>query len=482
MKRVNISLKKRGILFSLVLLSPEIMAAETLNFNYTRADVLSLEPRLGLQAKACHSKADPMDIHVMFSQWMDIKKPYKITLEINGSAYAKSYAAFSPSLIRIADVVNNTDFMVPWSVSAKGKVKVSETSLIEHPFEPAHNENPFCFSNAGPRYYSVIYGMNEVPFLLLPIFKNPPYYADPLGRLNGGDFYAKCQYWLDKLTTMGKDAKDSIDYYWPYVDRTSERYRRLTPWWNIGARTGSYFIQDSIHDPDSNDAYEFLTVENGHHIFFESRVPAQPARTESLSQAKGYAMNDNCTVSKCSFTIPVGYGEHGNLILEKTDFLFKLNNRNVSSMVLTFIYDKDTYIWKWVRDDSLSINNVLQLTQGGGGNAVLPAESDASDPYNNFYVNGFLSFYRGTLVSENSMKMNDYKNYIENTMPLSLPANQMGDINLVNTDSLMFILGGGSKNNNVPTLEVFGQPLKFAPLTVNGKKVASAMEVRNACY
>ncbi|EHJ5407687.1 hypothetical protein KAO45_005151, partial [Salmonella enterica subsp. enterica serovar Wedding] len=63
MKRINTSLKKTGILFSLVLLSPGVMAAENLNFNYTRAGALSLDPRMSLQARACHSKGDPININ-----------------------------------------------------------------------------------------------------------------------------------------------------------------------------------------------------------------------------------------------------------------------------------------------------------------------------------------------------------------------------------------------------------------------------------
>ncbi|ENV3755715.1 hypothetical protein ACFJ6F_005664, partial [Salmonella enterica] len=118
MRMNHMSLNRKWILFSLVLVSPAILAAENLNFNYTRADALSLEPQLGLQAKACHSKAEPMDIHVRFDKNVDMKGISEIRLDISGSAYAKSYTVFSPSVKGRADLA--PDFLVPWGAHAKG--------------------------------------------------------------------------------------------------------------------------------------------------------------------------------------------------------------------------------------------------------------------------------------------------------------------------------------------------------------------------
>ncbi|EAA3226648.1 hypothetical protein KK671_004812 [Salmonella enterica subsp. enterica serovar Muenchen] len=470
MKRVNTSLTKTGILFSLVLLSPGVMAAENLNFNYTRAESLSLEPRLGLQARACHSKGDPMDIHVRFNKGMNITKSYKIILDINGGVYTKSYAVFSPVVKSRASV--DPDFLVPWGASAKGTAKVNEINSVLIPEIPEQNHDPFCFSNAGPKYYSIIYPPPYSFGGLIPIFKNEPYYVDPLGFLGGGDFSRRCQFALDRLSETDRNSRA---YYWPYG---KDLYtNRLIKYGDIQGRTGSSFIQDGIKLWGKS----FLFVEKQQRIFWSYRSPAVPARTEIQATSKDYNMDENCTASNCSFTFPVGKGDHGNYIQNGGEFLVKLNNRNIMSLNLTLKYDKKTYIWKWQRDHSPWIKNRLYLTQNTTeGAIVLPTDIDNTDPYKNFYVNGFTSFYRGTLVPSSSLKMNVYTDYINKVVPLSLPPDTTGGINLVNTESLTFALG--ADNNGTPTLEIFGQPLKFAPLSVNGKVAASAMQIRNACY
>ncbi|OSJ90432.1 hypothetical protein, partial [Salmonella enterica] len=351
---------------------------------------------------------------------------------------------------------------------------VNETNSVYIPEVPAKNENPFCFSNGGAKYYSIIYPPAYSHSGLLPIFKNEPYYFDPLGRLTGADFAAKCQSALDFLNNLPPGFKNDIKYYWPYGRDFFTHL--LISYKDIGARTGSYYIQDSIKRSGKNAMF----VETSRTIFFASRTAYQPPRTEMHTASQHYSLDENCTSGSCSFTFPTGKGNHGNLIQDGAAFLVKLNNRNISALTLTLVYDKTTYTWKWRRDDSLMIRNRLYLAQVNGGGAVLPAGIDASDPYNNFYKNGTPIFYRGTLVTDGSLNMDSYNDYIKKVIPLSLPANKQGDINLVNTDSLTFTLGAG--NNGAPTLRVFGQPLKFAPLTVNGKEAASAMQVRNACY
>lgn len=469
----HVSLARKWILFSLVLLSPEILAAENLIFNYTRADTLSLEPRLGLQARACHSKADPMEIMVRFNKGMNITRPYKVMLDISGSAYKKSYAVFSSSAKNRAGT--DPDFLVPWRAYAKGAAKVNESNSVYIPEVPAKNENPFCFSNDGAKYYSILYPPAYSYSGLLPIFKNEPYYFDPLGQLTGANFAAKCQSALDVLNRLPPGFKNDIKYYWPYG---SDLYTHLLiSYKDIGARTGSYYIQDSIKRSGKNAMF----VETSRTIFFASRTAGQPSRTEIHTAQQDNNLDENCTTSNCHFTVLAGKGGAGNLIQDGGEFLVKLNNRNISALSLTLVYDKMTYTWKWQQDGSSLIRNRLFLASpAGGGGKVLPTTADAADPYKSFYKNGAQSFYRGTLSSENSLNMKSYTDYINKVIPLSLPASKPGDINLVNTESLTFTLGAG--NNGAPTLGVFGQPLKFAPLTVNGKEAASAMQVRNACY
>lgn len=473
MKIMNhMSVIRKWILFSLVLLPPEILAAENLNFNYTRADTLSLEPRLGLQARACHSKADPMEIMIRFNKGMNITKPYKVMLDISGSAYNKSYAVFSSSARSRAGA--DPDFLVPWRAYAKGAAKVNESDSVYIPEVPAQNENPFCFSNAGPKYYSIIYPPPYSYGGLLPIFKNPPYYVDPLGSLDGSNFNERCQRAYDIINNLPSALRNDIIYYWPYGKDLTHLLINYT---EIKSRTGSGFIQNKIETVGK----PFLFVETSGNIFFSNRTDYQPPRTEIHTAQQNNNLDENCTTSNCHFTVLAGKGGAGNLIQDGGVFLVKLNNRNVTSLTLTLIYDKTTYTWKWQQDSSSLIRNRLFLANmTGDGGKVLPTTIDVADPYKSFYKNGAQNFYRGTLVSAGSLNMDSYNDYIKKVIPLSLPANKQGDINLVNTDSLTFTLGAG--NNGAPTLGVFGQPLKFAPLIVNGKEAASAMQVRNACY
>ncbi|EAO2872874.1 hypothetical protein GJ179_11430 [Salmonella enterica subsp. enterica] len=473
MKINHVSLTRKWIVFSLVLLSPEILAAETLNFNYKRADTLSLEPRLGLQARACHSKADPMEIIIGFNKGMNITKPYKVMLDISGSAYTKSYAVFSSSAKKRAGT--DPDFLVPWSAYAKGTAKVSESNSVYIPEVPEQNGDPFCFSNGGPRFYSIIYPPKYSYHGLLPIFKNQPYYFDPLGQLGAQDFEDKCKASYDYLNSLPPGFRNDIKLYWPYGTDMWEK--RLIKYTDIAKKTGSFWIQDGIERVGE----PFLFVEKSANIFFSTRTAYQPPRTEIHTAQQDNNLDENCTASSCHFNVLAGKGGAGNLIQDGGAFLVKLNNRNISALTLTLVYDKTTYIWKWQQDSSSLIRNRLYLANStGGGGKVLPTAIDMTDPYKDFYKNETPGFYRGTLVNDSSLKMDSYNNYIEKIIPLSLPANKQGDINLVNTESLMFTLGAGS--DGAPTLGIFGQPLKFAPLTVNGKEAASAMQVRNACY
>ncbi|ECD7244948.1 hypothetical protein LVO39_005503, partial [Salmonella enterica] len=118
MKMNHMSLMKRGVLLSLVLLSPAILAAENLNFNYTRSDVSGLDPRLSKLAKACHTLTDPMVIHVLFgpmsTQYM------KVTMTVYGKKAGKGYAVYSSSGAGLKKNTADPDLVVPWVVSNKG--------------------------------------------------------------------------------------------------------------------------------------------------------------------------------------------------------------------------------------------------------------------------------------------------------------------------------------------------------------------------
>ncbi|EJB9575065.1 hypothetical protein MXH76_004268, partial [Salmonella enterica] len=149
MKRVNTSLKKTGIIFSLVLLSPAVMAAENLNFNYTRAGALSLEPKLSLQARACHSKGDPININFRLNG-LRLGTPH-ITLEIKGRSYSKSYSVF-PATKSMAGKSGAGDFTVPFSIKKNGTASGTNVVTVHHDAVPAQIGTKFCFGAGGSKF------------------------------------------------------------------------------------------------------------------------------------------------------------------------------------------------------------------------------------------------------------------------------------------------------------------------------------------
>ncbi|ENU2134260.1 hypothetical protein ACE60T_004607 [Salmonella enterica] len=473
MKINHFLLSRKGILCLLVLLSSEVMAAK-LDFNYTTPDTLSLEPRLGVQARACHSKADPMDITVRFNQGITIAKPFEVMLSINGEPYPKSYGVFSSSAKSSAGI--DPDFLVPWNASAKGTTQVDEWHRENFQALPAQNSDPFCFTNESARYHLGFFPPNTPSFGLIPIFQKPPF-SDGLSE---EDFKQICLAKLEFMQTDNPNFSTYASTYWP---RDGGGSKNIVHYTKIKDISGTDSIEKDIEYAINHKggAIYALAIEKGGPIFYADRKEAQDGGEYTHNTIMQNDRNENCTTSSCNFNIATGTGNAGNILNSGGSYLVKLNNRNITSLTLTVVYDEITYTWNWQRDGSSLLSNRLYLvnsTEGRG--TVLPTGIDADDPYEKFYKKGGPGFYRGTLVPEGILNMDTYNDYIKNVIPLSLPSNKTGDINLVNTDSITFTIGAGS--NNVPTLGVLGQPLKFAPLTSDGKEVASAMQVRNTCY
>ncbi|EGF9691617.1 hypothetical protein IDR12_000447 [Salmonella enterica] len=469
----HVLLTRKWILLSLVLLSTDILAAESLNFDYKRSDTLSLEPRLGVQARACHSKADPMDITVRFNRGINIAKPFEVMLSINGEPYPKSYGVFSSSAKSSAGI--DPDFLVPWNASAKGTTQVDEWHRKNFQAVPAENSDPFCFTNEGARYRLGYYLLNTPAFGLLPIFQKPPF-SD---GLSAEDFKQICQRKFEWMQANNPNFSTYASTYWP---RDGDGSKNIVHYKKIKDISGTDSIEKDIDDAINHrgGAIYALAIEKGAGIFYAKRKEGQSGGVVTQNTIAQNDRNENCTTSSCNFNIATGTGNAGNILHSGGSYLVKLNNRNITSLTLTVVYDEKMYTWNWQRDGSSLLSNRLFLvnsTEGRG--TVLPAGIDADDPYEKFYKKGGPGFYRGTLVPEGILNMGAYNDY-NNIIPLSLPSNKVGDINLVNTDSITFTIGAGS--NNVPTLGILGQPLKFAPLTSDGKEVASAMQVRNTCY
>lgn len=422
MKRINTSLTKTGIIFSLVLLSPGVMAAEkeNLNFNYTRSGELRLDPRTSVQARACHSKGDPININFRLNNLR--QSTLHITLEIKGQGYSKSYSVF-PATKSMAGKSGAGDFTVPFSIKKNGTANGTNVVTVHHEAVPAQFGTRFCFKGTPGGKIAVLEGISSLP---------------------GFDFNEVCK---DRATVF--DGK----YNWGGNP-------------NAGASQPGYITDSMIWK----------------YNFFTSYTPGRPARDEQQWQDfSGPVVDNGEVVSELyAYALPIPQ------MTDKGNFTFNLSNRNITTLKL-YIKVNNQAVYSWTWEKSKDNPNILRLTYTNPVQMPIispgPADSN-SDPYakNLFYKRN--GFYKGTLASGNSLNQK-YTNYIKNVIPLSLPSDIDGNINLVNTDSLTFVL---QKNNDPDAsqgfmkLSVFGQPLQFGPLKVNDKDVASAMQIRNACY
>ncbi|ECW1082720.1 hypothetical protein GWU81_18055 [Salmonella enterica] len=483
MKKYNLSLIKKGIVFSLVLLSPEILAAERLGFNYTRPDALSLEPKLGLQARGCHAPSDPMNISFRFNNVEmsggDATKGLRVKLTLKGMSFPKSYAALSyapaPMLANNAasdKTKADEELLVPWGVTVQGTSEgIGGNYLMWTP--PARYENPFCFSNA----VADIGGQDGTTrsLALYPIYRyrtyngntNPAWKAVPE---NAWDKY--CQ---------GKQPDASLQeaqyFYWP------DYYS--TPTDNPDEE--GYTIWARIHGNGPDTGTDYLT----NHMFYGGKTifPSKPGFT-------GHGYNEDykpVTYSDLVYTYTFPGGSFPISRVNNGNFLVKLNNRAIISITLT-LYDgttKKESVFEWTRNLSgtYPLDNVLHYQNNSVRDLpVGPFPHDffnpenLSDPYNHFYLDSvYKNYFRGTLVTDHDLTQ-DYRNYDKNIAPLSLPPAAPGDINLANTDSLIFTIDQKDFEGDY-FVTVNGSPMIFGPLYTNKNTVAtSAIQVRNACY
>ncbi|EIC0165879.1 hypothetical protein K9325_004797 [Salmonella enterica subsp. enterica serovar Kinondoni] len=455
MEKNDASMIKKGILFSLILLSPEILAAENLNFKYTRADASSLDPRLSKLAKACHTLTDPLNINVQFGGMLT--NNVRVKMRVYGSNASKGYAVYtlpgspgksaSGSVNRAALKSSTTDpdLLVPFGLSVQGQAHLQVSEPVIRPIYETRYVDPFCFSSGVYKNDSAFPDSKGAP----PIYDSAPYTSG----LGDSDFDTYCMTW-DKETPFNQE-----DTYWPHYG-------------------------ESIPGPVARG------IEKGgwdgylnKYIFYRGKKQVDTGKTETTSKL----VNLNPTVDKAitalstEYVFPVFKNDTSYSALLSGNFNLQLFNRDVTRLELEITSFSGINLFTWKRDNSYP-NNVLAY-QGATSELVqLPGGDIENDPYQTFYKNISQSYFRGTLVDDSSLNQK-YKDQINNIMPLSLPAKRSGDINLVNTDSLTFKIKmtGGTSGGNVQ-LTVYGQPLKFGPLYTGSKMALSAMQVRDACY
>lgn len=468
MKRHDASVIKKGILLSLVLLSPEILAAtENLNFNYTRADASSLDPRLSKLAKACHTLTDPLNINVQFGE-MNTQN-VRVVMTVYGSNAGKGYAVYTlpgASGKSASGTVNRTalksgttdpDLVIPFGLSVQGEASLSVSQTSTTPVYETGYDDPFCFDlNAG--------SVNPVKYAnsngFAPIYDNPPY-SDGFGSR---DYQKYCMN-FNRVNPDNEEDTYWPDYYGPRPEVISEGMAK--PW-------GEY---------------------QGKYIFHRHKYTYDTGLTDSKEELKDIKPTVDAGINALAveYDFPIYKAGSKYSVLRKGNYQLILNNRDITELVLKISYtvpgqSPGLSVFTWKRDNNY-LNNVLAFNGSTQQVPVNSAGNIKDDPYQTFYNDdkketstATQDYFRGTLVSGGGLNQK-YQDYINNIMPLSLPPTNQGDINLVNTDSLTFSIGQENGiSGGAPLLTVYGQPLKFGPLYTGSKLALSAMQVRNACY
>ncbi|HGP0804520.1 TPA: hypothetical protein ACLFMC_003578 [Salmonella enterica subsp. diarizonae serovar 61:l,v:z35] len=481
----HFSLSRKWILLSLVLLSPEILAAESLNFNYKRADTLSLEPRFGLQARGCHAPVDPMNISFMFRKVEmsnEGTKGLRVKLVIKGADFPKSYTVFTSASGATKAAPNpesDKELLVPWGVTIQGTSE-GNTGHYQMTVPFVRYENPFCFSES----VADIGGTEATKSLqLYPIYR----YREYGGNIN--PFYDTTEAFRGNSNSTwdryckDKDISDSRDkwYYWPNYYNPPAGADNADEYGNT--------IWAYINKTGPDGGVNYLT----NHMFYGGKVSSG---TTPIFSSQHYSHNVKPeTESNPIFTYTFPVGQDVTSFVKNGDYLLKLNNRAIISMTLT-LYDGSTkkesvFEWKRSLSGPKPIDNILRYQSMSIRDfPVSPfppdfLKSEENDPYEqkHFYLDSvYKNYFRGTLVTKNNLNQ-AYDDYNKNIAPLSLPTETPGDINLANTDSLTFIIAQKDFNGNYLVV-VDGSPVKFGPLyTINKYAIAaSAMQMRNACY
>lgn len=469
MKTNKFSLKKEMFLISLILLAPEIQAESAkVLFNYTTSsDLFAQEPRLGRLTNVCHTLADPIVVGVGFQKNMNTQN-LSVMMTVNGKPVHKGYAPLSSLSSNKAEASTDTDLLIPWKVSVNGTAKGggSGTSTV-----PEKYSNPFCFAdgysaNAGPtNYYSPSTHGYFALFENFPESKKNEYAAEFIEH-NRKEFYRLCG---------GRDKTKDAQHVWKStysipLDNPLIPYNMIDL---VKGGEGVKFLTSGIfymdYDPpktekakvpyDFSETTEDIKKEVDGSVSYE--FPLKPDNSQSLE----------------NFWLDGG-----------GSFVFGISNRNITSLKLDIKHELPGYspqhiIFEWERASSY-LNNVLAFKGITRQIGLMSAGELEVDTYNDasFYDKSVAQgYFRGTLVSEGAL-LKSYTDYIKDIMPLSLPAANPGDINLVNTERLVFRIGQSMDYGGDPTVTVYGQPLKFGPLYTGNKEAASAMQVRNACY
>ncbi|HEC8924849.1 TPA: hypothetical protein R4D26_000899 [Salmonella enterica subsp. enterica serovar Stanley] len=468
MKTNTFSLKKSFFLISLALLSPGIFAGSDRplvpEYDSVSPDLNAQLLRLG---KTCHSLDEPMVIDIRFKKHMDTSN-LRLGVTIKGNTAGKGYTEISSSLPSSPA----SGLLVPWNYSITSQGKFDTTSFSTTPEEYTGR---FCFTEQSQKGKPIPTMPDGPVHGYYPLFENslPSAYVNQTTaeakELNNRMFRQYCS---------GRPETKDSDHVWS------------------DANIGVHNIPSNINGRITMEGTGFLT--SG--LFYMNVSPAATSQQQgtfepSLNiQGAGQVVGTGAIAGQVSpYYLPT-IAPHASATWTADGgvlYRFVLSNRNISLLQLDLIrqipgYSEEKSTFTWQRNDG-DLSRTLRYSHSPQQFLLERARAGqydtAPDPYNNFYVSeDAASFFGGTLVAASSLN-EEYKNYINNIMPLSLPPTSNGDINLVNTESLSFLIGAKNEYaGNGYVFKAYGQPLAFGPLYTGKTKAAGAMEVRNACY
>lgn len=456
MKVNKLLLKKKWFLISLGLLSSEVFAIppeDKLNLDYTRPEVSILDPRLSKIGEVCHSLDDSMDIKVDFTTAM-ITNNASIKMTIKGNDVRRGYAGVGGETKET--VADDLYFLKKWGISTNGELVVDYEKNVSVPVKKWKYVDQFCFNQAIMSHFTPQWKISQH---YIPIYDNPPY-ATGLDN-NNENFRKYC--------IGSRESTEDGSTYWP-----SESGKDF--------QNPPQAVRAGLEKPFD----EYL----GKYIFYRGREEVSTGgsvnkpETGTLRPSTEWVLNQTGS-DKDTYVFPIQpAGSFQSRVNPGGWFHFKLNNRNISSLTLDLALGDNHNIFRWERDVN-SLDNTLVFKGVTTAPHLGSAGNVKDDPYASFYDKSKTGpdFYFGGTLVKGSFLTSDYKNYIKNTIPLSLPPTHNGDINLVNTHSLTLLIGrteGFGSGDYAVT--VYGQPLKFGPLYNGNKEVVSAMQVRNACH
>lgn len=419
-----------------------------------------------LQVKACHALSDPITVRLVVNDVDTLQDT--INLKINGSPVDRFISPFK----------DGADFSIPFKVNVSGD---TEQVVMNKTARPYNNADITCYSKDNPS--NTVKKNGTLQFL------NGVDYTYGLSPIRG--FVSATSVPDTKQDKECRDKVNKLGFAEIYHFDPYEPLDKADP-----------VVQKNLKLGEAA-AVEFLTGPRAFWFVTDTTRPldANPALTNQVGDVVKNLYNDSNLVD-VNTTVDNRYPHLMDASWSKVKGAIKydITQRNINNIELT-ISERTGGIWflhaavkvskfKWTRlnPDDEKTRNVLRLTLDGNAGVITSQSGLLSFPEDKYSENNFyetksgMGISRGTLVP--ATKLNDaYDKYVKNTQnyPLSLPAVNDGDINLVNTEEIVIFVSKDHDSDKYSAL-VYGQPLQFSDILSGKRLLAPAGAVRNTCY